>query len=206
MATLDRTRQRKTRAFNTGEKTLKTAIATLKSISPYSQSRHHGTPTLPREGNADYDIRTWRERCHFDQSGQVIIPPMAFKNCLSEAAKYLSMQIPGKGKATYTKHIEAGVMCIEPLVLTATRDSLQCEELFVPASGKRGDGKRVIKHFPVIREWGGQVSFTVLDEIVTKEVLMEHLDKAGKFIGIGRFRPRNNGYYGRFSVESLQWS
>jgi len=185
---------------------MKTAIATLKSISPYSQGRYHNTPFLPRELHEDYDLRTWRERCHFDSTGRVIIPPMAFKNCLSEAAKYLSIQIPGKGKSTYTKHIEAGLMCIEPLVLTATRESLQCEELFVPKDGTRGAGKRVIKHFPVIREWGGQVSFTVLDEIITKEVLMEHLDKAGKFIGIGRFRPRNNGYYGRFAVEALAWS
>ena len=31
------------------------------------------------------------------------------------------------------------------------------------------------------------------------------LREAGKFIGIGRFRPRNNGYYGRFDVESVDW-
>ena len=25
----------------------------------------------------------------------------------------------------------------------------------------------------------------------------------GQFIGMGRFRPRNNGYYGRFNVENF---
>jgi len=48
------------------------------------------------------------------------------------------------------------------------------------------------------------VVFHVIDETVTRDVLAQHLAEAGKLIGIGRFRPRNNGYYGRFNVTSLE--
>ena len=52
----------------------------------------------------------WRERLHVNSDGYVFIPPMAFKNCISEIAKYRSDKIPGKRNATYTKHFESGVL------------------------------------------------------------------------------------------------
>lgn len=187
---------------------MKQAIAQLESISPYSQSKHYSTdqvPKLPRELPKDYEARTWRNRLHVNEAGNVFIPPTAFKNCLSEAAKYLNVQIPGQGKATYTKHFEAGVLVIDPLDLKIKAEDVPGEWLFVPADGKRGSGKRVEKCFPIIHEWAGAVRFLILDEIITKEVFHKVLTGAGQFIGIGRFRPRNNGFYGRFQITELGW-
>ena len=184
---------------------MKTAIATLHSISPYSQSRHYDVAKLAKELPKDYEARTWRERLHVNNDGNVYIPPMSFKNCLSDAAKYLGIQIPGKGKSTYTKHFEAGVLVIDPLVLPLKRDDVPGEWLFVPSDGKRGGGKRVDKCFPTIQEWRGEVTFFVLDETITEDVFLNHLTQAGQFIGIGRFRPRNNGFYGRFAVDGVSW-
>lgn len=193
---------------------MRIATAELESISPYSQSKHYDTDSVPRLGRAtgtdtesssDYEKRTWRERCHVDESGHLFIPPMAFKNCLSEIAKYLSVQIKGKGKSTYTKHFEAGVMVLEGLRLPIAKDAVQGEWLFVPADGRRGSGKRVTKCFPLVPSWKGAVSFHVLDDVITPEVFEQHLKDAGNFIGIGRFRPRQNGYYGRFKVNTISW-
>lgn len=184
---------------------MKTAKVKLKSISPYSQSRHYETEKLPKELAKDYEARTWRERLHVNDAGQVYIPPMSFKNCLSEAAKFLGIQIPGKGKATYTKHFEAGVLVTDALTLGIKADDVKGEWLFVPSDGVRGSGKRVNKCFPIIHEWSGEVTFFVLDETITEEVFTNVLQQAGAFIGIGRFRPRNNGFYGRFQVESVKW-
>lgn len=185
---------------------MKTAIATLKSASPYSQSKHYTTDKLERELPKDYEARTWRDRLHTTDSGEVFIPPMSFKNCLSEAAKFLSMQIPGKGKSTYTKHFEAGVLVTDGLPLGIKADTVKGEWLFVPHDGVRGSGKRVDKCFPIIHQWSGDVTFYILDEIVTEDVFRYVLTQAGRFIGIGRFRPRNNGFYGRFTVEEISWS
>lgn len=187
---------------------MKTAIATLKSISPYSQSRHYTDeiPHLEKEASGDYEDRTWRNRLHSNAEGIVYIPPMAFKNCLSEAAKFLSVKIPGKGKSTYTKHFEAGILVMDPLSLGVHKDSVQKESFFVPSDGRRGSGKRVTRHFPVFPRWTGDVTFYVMDDTVTKDVFEYHLGEAGRFIGIGRFRPRNNGFYGRFEVNKVSWS
>jgi hypothetical protein len=45
-----------------------------------------------------------------------------------------------------------------------------------------------------------------LDETVTPPVFEEHLREAGSFVGVGRFRPRQGGYYGRFVVERVTWA
>jgi len=185
---------------------MKTAIVKLRSVSPYSQSKHYTTEKLPKELAKDYEARTWRDRLHVNKDGNVFIPPMSFKNCLSEAAKFLGIQIPGKGKSTYTKHFEAGVLVTDALDLGIKAKDVEGEWLFVPSDGIRGGGKRVDKCFPVIHEWSGEVTFYVLDETITEEVFLQHLEQAGAFIGVGRFRPRNNGFYGRFKVESVKWN
>lgn len=183
--------------------------AKIEGVSPYSQSRHHNTPATDKEGKDAYARRTWREYCHFDRDGRVVIPPMALKNALAESAKFLSMQIPGKGKSTYTKHFEAGVLVTDPAPIGHTRDDMTdayMESLFLPADGKRGSGSRVMKYYPVFREWDATVQFHVFDDVITEDVFRYILEQAGQFIGLGRFRPRNNGYYGRFIVNSLEWS
>ena len=184
-----------------------TAACHLKSASVYSQSRPYQVEKKPRETPADYEKRTWRERMHLSEKnpGNIVIPAMQFKNSLAECAKYMSQQIPGKGKATYTKHFEAGVIIMNSMELDIKADDVKGETVFVPSSGKRGDGNRVYKTFPKIPSWAGVVEFTIFDHTITEEVFKEHLMQAGQFIGIGRWRPRNNGLYGRFTVDKVVW-
>ena len=184
---------------------MKIATCQLESISPYSQSRYHETPKLNKEQPDDYRTRTWREHLHYDENGEVYIPPMAFKNCLSEAAKFLGQQIPGKGKSTYTKHFEAGILIVDKAMLGIAKDNVQPENLFLPSDGVRGSGKRVIKTYPLIPSWKTKLAFYVQDDLITEDVFRYHLEQAGTFIGIGRFRPRNNGYYGRFLLVAMEW-
>ena len=47
------------------------------------------------------------------------------------------------------------------------------------------------------------MQFYIIDDAITGDVFKYHLQQAGSFIGIGRFRPRNNGFYGRFKVTDI---
>lgn len=184
---------------------MKTATINIIGTSPLAQGRKVNDPALEKEGKDDYDARTWRSKMHVNDNGKVIIPSFALKNCLAEAAKFLSIKIPNKGKSTYTKHFEAGVMVPEPLITDINASDVLPTVLFVPTDGVRGSGKRCNKHFPVLPSWGGTAQFMIFDETITKEAFLTHIDQAGKFIGLGSFRPRNNGYFGRFNVELISW-
>jgi len=182
----------------------------IEGIAPLSQSKPHLTDYLPGESHDDYRKRTWREQLHVDQQGMVFIPPGAIKNCLSEAALFMSIPVPGKGKATYTKHVEAGVACIKPVSIGVRATDVQPETLFQPADGKRGSGKRVWKTYPRIDAWGGLVELVVLDETVLQTshrsgntILQDICEGAGQYIGLHRFRPRKNGFYGRFTISDF---
>jgi len=58
---------------------------------------------------------------------------------------------------------------------------------------------------PVIQSWEGLVTYYVADETITLDVFRKVLEESGKFIGIGTFRPQNGGFFGRYSVEDIDW-
>jgi hypothetical protein len=178
-------------------------LASLESITPMSQGRYHNEPKLDKENYDDYEKRTWRKRMHVNENGNVIIPPFAFKNCLSSAAKRLGMQIPGKGKKTYTKHFESGLLIADPMVLDIKAKDVSETVIFVPSDGMRGGSKRVMKYFPTIYTWAGDLLLYILDDTITKDVFMKHLQEAGNFVGIGSLRVEKNGIWGRFQVVDL---
>jgi len=185
---------------------MKKAIVTLESVSAYSQGRYHQTEKLEKELPAAYEKRTWRERLHYDDSGNVFIPPMQFCNSLKEAAKYLSLQVPGKGKSTFTKNFESGVMVVDQIFINIHKDDVESETYLVPSDGRRGGTTRVERIFPVIRKWKADVTYHIFDDIITEDIFRKVLETSGQLIGIGRFRPRNWGYYGRFIVVKIIWS
>ena len=183
---------------------MKTAVVKLKSVSPYNQSRQHFTDKESKENPDAYEKRTWREKGHYDPEGQAYIPPMAFKGCLSNAAKLLSIPIPNKGKSLYTKHFVSGVLVTEGLPLGVKKDEVKPQWVSCDPRGQKG-GMGVLRAFPHFDSWEGDVTFHVLDDTITKEVFETVVREAGNFVGIGQFRPQNGGYFGRFEVKKISW-
>lgn len=179
---------------------------TLKSLAPYTQSRQHHTPKLEKEGPDAYEERTWLEKTTVDAEGHICIPAMAFKQCLDRSAKMLGMQIPGRGKSTYTKHFTAGVIVPENLVLPIKKDAVTRIAINANADGVRGSGKRVRRFFPQVPEWRGALEAYILDETITPAVFEKHATEAGMLVGVGQHRPENGGNNGRFLCEKFEWS
>lgn len=173
-------------------------IVELESMSPYSQSRQHAVPKLDKETHEAYEQRTWREKCSTNANGEIVIPAMGFKQCLDTVAKRLGDQIPGKGKATYTKHFVGGVLCESDVAIGYKKDDVPGITINANSDGVRGSGKRVQRTFPQVPNWKGTATFAILDDTVTPKIFERHLTEAGRFIGVGRFRPEKGGLNGRF--------
>ena len=189
---------------------MKSAIATLENVGTTLWSREYKSNVPPEEKETpdEYEARTWQNKAHTSKDGFVELPGLAFSNCVMAAAQRLGMKMEGSRNRTYTKHFESGVMVIDPLILPIHINDIQPLRLYVPAQpgkGKRGTGQRVWKNFPLIPEWKGDVTFYILDEVITKDVFQKHLEEAGAFIGIGAMRVENRGISGRFKVVKLKW-
>lgn len=185
---------------------MRQAEFTIVGISPYSQSGFIQSPRDDKETFEDYEKRCWRERMHSNGSGTIFIPPMGLKQCLDAAAKFISMQIPGKGKATYTKHFRTGLLCTDPIDLGVNIEDVTGKWFQMNSDGVRGSGKRVPRCYPEVPEWRGEAKALLLSDAITDPVFETHLKQAGQFIGLGRFRPENGGFYGRFTYENLRFS
>ncbi len=185
------------------------ATVTLEGITAYSQSRQHDEPKLEGESHEDYDKRTWRSKQSIelrDGKQTVVIPAHGIHQAIAAAAKYSKRQIPGQGKATWTKKFEAGITLLENPALGIDPDAVNVVTISANADGIRGSGKRVPRRFPIIPEWRATFDVYILDPIITEQVFREMLEIAGMFIGIGRFRPEKGGTNGRFKIASLAWA
>lgn len=185
---------------------MKKVTISLRSLSPYTQSRQHHTPKLEKETADAYEHRTWMEKTTTDAHGNICIPAIAFKQAFDRAAKMLSMQISGRGKATYTKHFLAGILVPENLSLGIPKSQAVKIAINANADGVRGSGKRVLRFFPQVISWAGDLEVIVIDETITPQVFEKHAREAGMLVGVGQYRPENGGTNGRFACEKFVWT
>lgn len=200
----------------------KQAIVTLKSAAVYHQSQQIFADKLPKETHPDFEDRTWRDRCHADAEGNCYIPSCQFRNCLTDAAKFLARPIPGDARKTWSKHFAAGIVMPKEVGIylgvkkdvagakvsspLGTQGVMLGKKISVPSDGRAGGGKRVVKTFPMFIEWEGEIEFWIYDDAITEDAFRSHLIEAGRLIGVGAFRPINRGWCGRFEVVNCKWN
>jgi hypothetical protein len=180
-------------------------------VVPLSFGKYHDEPNLSNEKPLAYEKRTYSEKLHFLDNGELYVPAMMFKKSLDAACRRCGEKIPGRGQSTYTKFFESACIPAGDFPLKVgnqpiLKDNVPGEKLFVPSDGVAGSGKRVTKYFPKIEEWECYGEFLILDNIIDPDTFMRMLKHAGTFIGLGRWRPQNAGLYGRFAVNHVFWN
>lgn len=183
---------------------LSRASFSLRGIAPYSTSRFHGTESKEGESPEDYDKRTWLNRAH-SEHGAVYIPAHGFQQCLVAGAKYSKQKIKGQGASKWASVFTSGVVIPEHIKTSMTLETAKCAAVYCHANGQRGSASRVFRRFPEWPSWTGEGEAWILDQMITPDKFAEMLAYAGRFIGLGRFRPQNQGTNGRFEIVSLEW-
>lgn len=178
----------------------------VEGITPYSPSR----PTREKEKSEswdDYESAVWREKAHVED-GVLYIPGSAFKLCLDEAVQNLNEKIPGKGNQTWTGVIKMGLAPLNNMSIGVKLADVHVEKVYCHANGKRGPGTRVMRWFPIIHKWAGEITFRVFNDNLTQAKFEEFFLKAGVLAGVGRGRPSTGCPVGngRFRPTRFVWS
>ena len=189
------------------------ATVTLRSTSPYSQSRKHDTPKLEGESANDHEERTWQERMHVrtvnkgkaTERKTVVIPASGFNQAMAAGAKFLNRKIEGQRNSTWTKHFVSGITVLGDVDLNISPDECRRQTINAHANGVRGSGTRVTRYFPTFDEWEATFEIMVLDPLITEAIFTEVLEAAGLFIGVGQHRPEQLGTNGRWEVVNVDW-
>jgi hypothetical protein len=186
--------------------TIRDVTVFVEGITPYSPSR----PTREKEKSEswdDYEAAVWRDKAHVD-NGVLYIPGSAFKLCLDEAVQNLNEKIPGKGNQTWTGVIKMGLAPLTNMQIDVKLADVPVEKVYCHSNGKRGPGTRVMRWFPVVHRWGGQITFRIFNDSLTQAKFEEFFLKAGVLAGVGRGRPSTGCPVGngRFRPTRLEWS
>jgi hypothetical protein len=132
----------------------------------------------------------------YSQGGKIYTPATHIRGALINAGK--DLKVKGKGKATYSKMFASMVM-ISPEALV--HKSPKLDVLTVRTVNPNTRGQNMTKR-PRLRDWELVFNCEVEDEIPL-EVLHEALQRAGRYVGIGDWRPATKGVHGKFMVTEF---
>jgi len=94
------------------------------------------------------------------------------------------------------KNIVAGMFMIEEEKIRLPKEY----EIDKRSAVNRNVKARVITIRPKWPKWSGEFTLLVDNDTITIETIKEIIINSGQYIGVGSFRPTNNGMFGRFKL------
>lgn len=168
----------------------------IKGIVPLLQNRFVGEEdenAAERTGVIDRS-ENWKQALYSDKKLGIYEPSEHIWGSMIKAA--VNFQIPGKGKKTYKDLIKSAIIIEPDKIPLGKKEPDEIDKRPVVIRGSR-----IVRQRPMMKE-GWELSFTVniLDEQLPAEAVKRILEHAGRFVGIGDFRPR----FGRFIIERFK--
>ena len=125
-----------------------------------------------------------------NEDGKLFIPSRWIKGALIKAGTDFKM----KGKKTFKEYIKSGVFISEGEIV------LDQQEYVIDASPVNVNRSKIMRWRPRIDEWSCTFNIELIDDMINANILKEILEAAGKYKGVGDWRPE----FGRFEVDSFK--
>lgn len=138
------------------------------------------------------------DKLYLDEKGKTQLPSVYIKNSITEAGK--QFKIIGKGKSTYSK-IVASTVDIEPFYIEM--DVKKYEVFRISAVNPMTKG-RMMTERPKYTSWKTSFQIILNDPAVPVSVINEILEHAGKYVGVGDWRPEKKGMFGKFMITEFK--
>lgn len=188
-------------------KTMKKYKITINGVTPYMQHRMDDQkleaweklrgPIHERPDVALEDAKRAEYHCYRSADGPCFIPSEQLRGAFINAGSFVKAKVGGRSKSM--KSIVAAMFMVSP------------EEIHLPeydAIDKRSAVNRNIKARVIVirprwNEWSVTFTLSVDEDSISVEAITQIIEYAGKYVGIGSFRPANNGMFGRFELVYL---
>lgn len=129
--------------------------------------------------------------------GKCFIPSEHLRQSLIQAGTFMKSKVGVRTKSM--KSIVASTFMVEP------------DEIIIPdyqaidkrSTVNRNNKARVMVIRPKWAEWGAEFTLNVLEPTITDETVSKLITFAGLYIGIGSYRPTNNGMFGKFELFTI---
>lgn len=187
---------------------MKNFIVNVKGKTPYMQHRMDDSKLVDWEKNrkliierpevSEEDVIRAEYHCYRNNEGKCFIPSEHLRSSFINAGALVKSKVGNSRKSM--KNIVAGMFFVEP------------EEILLPdydvidkrSAVNRNVKARVITIRPRWNNWEAKFTLLIDNDTITIETLKEIIVNAGNCIGIGSFRPTNNGMFGRFDLVNIK--
>jgi hypothetical protein len=137
------------------------------------------------------------KKIYVDAEGTIYQPAAHLDRALIEAGK--KIKVKGRGKATYSK-LFGSMVSVEEFEILHKKPEYEIHKCLVVIPSTKG---RVMRYRPMFKDWVLEFHVQFEDEIPA-DVVKEAFEIAGKYVGIGDWRPEKKGKFGKFQVTSFK--
>ena len=186
---------------------MKKYIVEIEGVTPYMQHRMDDVKLEQWEKNRKLII----ERDDVGQADQIraefhsyndgenfFMPADHIRGALIGAGAMVKSKVGNSRKSM--KNIVAGMFFVFPEKI----DLPEFTTIDKRSAVNKNIKARVISVRPRWDEWNVSFELHVDNDTITEDTIIEIIENAGKFIGIGSFRPTNNGMFGRFKLNTFK--
>lgn len=153
---------------------------------------------IERQDIAQQDIARAEYVMYVDERNKPFIPSSQIKGSLIGAGTYIKSKVGNKAKSM--KNIVAGMFFVNPEKIYLTEDWVVDKRSAV----NRNIKARIICIRPRWDTWSAEFNLNIDNDSITDETVKNIIEYAGQYVGIGSFRPTNNGEYGRFKIAKFE--
>jgi len=151
---------------------------------------------IEKKASGEYEKEALK-KLYVDAEGRIYQPSTHIERALIEAGKKIKMK--GSGKANYSKPF-GSMVAIEEFEILHLIDKYEIHKTLVVIPSTKG---RIMRYRPMFKNWKLVFNLTFEEEIPA-DALKEALEIAGKYVGIGDWRPEKKGKFGKFQVTSFK--
>lgn len=127
------------------------------------------------------------------------IPSEQIRQSLINAGSFVKAKVGNAKKSM--KNVVAGMFFINPERIRLSKESFQIDKR---SAVNRSIHARVIVIRPRWDKWSVEFELSVDNDTITEETIKQIFEYAGNYVGIGSYRPQNNGQYGRFETVKFE--
>jgi len=187
---------------------MKTYSIVLKGITPYMQHRMDDQKLedweksrkkiIERDDISRETAIRAEYHCYRNNEGYCYIPAEQLRASLINAGSFMKSKVGNAKKSM--KNIVAAMIDVLPAEIIVP----DYDQIDKRSAVNKNVKARVITIRPKWSDWEIKCKIEVDDDTLTKETIVDLINYAGKYCGIGSFRPTNNGRFGRFELKEIK--
>lgn len=180
----------------------------IEGVTPYMQHRmddqkleeweKNRSKIIERDDVAKEDLIRAEFHAFRNSKNELFMPAEHIRGSMINAGAMVKSKVGNARKSM--KNIVAGMFFVMPEELPLPQNF----EIDKRSAVNRNIKGRIICIRPRWNDWSTKFELHVDNNTITDETVKEILVNAGQYIGVGSFRPQNNGMFGRFSLKSFK--